>query len=156
MAGSCRFAFAVHALAMLAAHQDRKVTSEEIAQSVNTHAVVIRRLMAALRQAGLVTTGQGPGRGSALARAPRAISLAAVYRAVKLNPTFAMHPQAPNRRCPVGRNIQAVLAEVALDSEAALERALAKRCIADVVGRVQAVQPQGRIGASRRGTRKTG
>jgi DNA-binding IscR family transcriptional regulator len=30
-------------LAMLAAHPDRKVTSEEIAQSVNTHAVVIRR-----------------------------------------------------------------------------------------------------------------
>ncbi|HEX5176730.1 MAG TPA: Rrf2 family transcriptional regulator [Chthoniobacteraceae bacterium] len=156
MAGSCRFAFAVHALAMLAAHPDRKVTSEEIARSVNTHAVVIRRLMAALRQAGLITTGQGPGRGSALTRAPRAISLAALYRAVKVSPTFAMHPHAPNRRCPVGRNIQAVLAEVALDSEEALERALAKRSIADVVGRVRAGRPQSKIGASRRGARKTG
>jgi DNA-binding IscR family transcriptional regulator len=112
--------------------------------------------MAALRKAGLITTGQGPGRGSALTRVPRAISLAAIYRAVKVNPTFAMHPHAPNRRCPVGRNIRAVLAEVALDSEEALERALGKRSIADVVGRVQAGRPQSKLGASRRGARKTG
>jgi Rrf2 family protein len=98
MAGSCRFAFAVHALAMLAAHPDRKVTSEEIAQSVNTNAVVIRRLLAALRKAGLITTRQGPGRGSSLTRPPRQISLDAIYRAVRLHPTFAMHPHAPNRR----------------------------------------------------------
>jgi Rrf2 family protein len=154
MAGSCRFAFAVHALAMLAAHPDRKVTSEEIAESVNTNAVVIRRLLAALRKAGLVATHQGPGCGSSLTRPPRAISLDAIYRAIKINPTFAVHPHAPNRRCPVGRNIKAVLAEVTRASEEALEQALAKRSIADVVGRVR--MDRGTKKPSRRGTRKTG
>ena len=155
MAGSCRFAFAVHALAMLAAHPDRRVTSEEIARSVNTNAVVIRRLMATLRKAGFIATRQGPGRGSSLTRPPRAIRLDAVYRAVEVTRTFAAHPHTPNRRCPVGRNIRAVLQDVAEASERALEQALAKRTIADVLGRVGADVPARPIRALRPAGRKT-
>lgn len=155
MAGSCRFAFAVHALAMLAAHPDRKVTSEEIARSVNTNAVVIRRLMATLRKAGFIATRQGPGRGSSLTRASGKITLDAVYRAVEGQRTFAPHPHAPNRRCPVGRNIKAVLEDVAQATERALEQALRKRTIGDVLGRMNADSTVRKVRALRRGSRKT-
>src|SRR5438876_1217231 len=47
MSDSSRFAVAVHALTLLAS-EDRPLTSEHIAGSVNTNPVVIRRVLAAL------------------------------------------------------------------------------------------------------------
>ncbi|OQC68483.1 MAG: putative HTH-type transcriptional regulator YwnA [Verrucomicrobia bacterium ADurb.Bin006] len=49
-----RFTVAIHVLCLLAHSQGQALTSEYIAGSVNTNPVVIRRLLAALRRAGLV------------------------------------------------------------------------------------------------------
>ncbi len=139
MAASCRFAFAVHVLAVLAHKDAETVSSALLAGSVNTNAVVIRRILSALRRAGLVETQHGAGGGARLSRPPQTISLDAIYRAVVCVPSLAPHPQQPNLRCPVGRKIEGVLEEVFSAAQHALETALAARTLADVLGEVSAM-----------------
>jgi Rrf2 family protein len=134
MAGiSSRTAVAVHILAYLAWRRGEPATSERIAGSVNTNPVVVRRLMGALRDGGLVTAQPGVGGGATLARSADAVSLLDVYRAVEDADLFALHPQPPCRHCDVGGNIQAVLGDALGAAQRAMERALAGVTIADVV-----------------------
>ncbi len=133
MAASCRFAFAVHILAVLASKGGQGVTSDALAGSVNTNPVVIRRLLTALNRAGLIDTKKGAGSGSTLSRAPGEISLDEIYRATEPAPAFAAHPHKPNVRCLVGRNITAVLDSVFASAQVALEDELGRRTLADVL-----------------------
>jgi Rrf2 family protein len=154
MGASCRFAFAVHVLTMLASNPGRGLTSEEIARSVNTNPVVIRRLLSSLSRAGLIATRHGAGAGSRLSRAPEAIRLDAVYVAVEPSPAFSFHPHLPNRRCPVGRKIEKVLEGVFVSAQRALEEALARRTMADVLGTMTRGESPKRIRTPRRRQRK--
>jgi Rrf2 family protein len=129
---SSRFAVAVHILAIQALHRDRALTSQFIAGSVNTNAVVVRRILGRLRQAGLVRLKSGPQGGSELAKAPARIPLAEVYKAVEPGELFALHRSKPNPKCPVGRCIQDVLEGVFTDAEEAFGKALGETNLADV------------------------
>ena len=134
MAASCRFAFAVHVLAVLA--YQRAVggaCSDKLAKSVNTNPVVIRRLLSQLRNAGLVKTQKGAAGGAALSCLPEEITLDLVYRAVEPMASFAVHRQKPNQRCPVGAGIERVLDDVFSSAQAALESELARRTLRDVL-----------------------
>lgn len=136
MAANCRFAFAVHVLAALAWRARRGfecgITSEDLAGSVNTNPVVIRRLLGPLRAAGLIETVKGCGGGARLARPAEEITLCEVYRAVHSDTGLAAHPQRPNLRCPVGRHVELVLEEVFASAQKGLEHALEARTIAQV------------------------
>ncbi len=133
MAATCRFAFAVHILTVLAYKQREGGTSDLLAGSVNTNAVVIRRILSELRRAGLVTTHKGAGGGARLSRPPEEITLDAIYRAMECGPSFSPHPHQPDQHCPIGRKIEVVLGEVFASAEAALEQELARRTLADVL-----------------------
>ncbi len=133
MAASCRFAFAVHILTVLAYKQREMGTSDLLAGSVNTNAVVIRRILSDLRRGGLVQTHKGARGGARLSRPPEQITLDAVYRAVECGPSFSPHPHQPDQRCPVGRKIELVLEEVFCSAQKALEQELARRTLADVL-----------------------
>jgi Rrf2 family protein len=109
MAANSQFSMAVHVLAMLAGSRDDNMKSECIAASVNTNAVVIRRLLGQLNQANLVVSQTGANGGTRLARCPKEINLAEVYKAVSCGEVFALHGKSPNQECPVGKNIEAVL-----------------------------------------------
>lgn len=138
MRTSCRFAMAVHVLAVLAYKEGDRVTSSFLAGSVNTNPVVIRRLLLALQRARLVETRKGAGLGSRLSRAPVRIHLAEVYRAVEDAEAFAMPPGKPNAGCPVGQCIQATLEGVFESAESAMERELARTTLKDVLEMVRA------------------
>src|SRR4051794_5479854 len=103
MRSSCRFAMAVHVLAVLAFKQGDRVTSALLAASVNTNPVVVRRLLLALQRARLIETRKGAGFGSRLSCSPARIDLARVYRAVEADQPFVMAPGRPNLKCPVGQ-----------------------------------------------------
>jgi Rrf2 family protein len=136
---SCRFAVAAHILAGLALFgKHGPATSELIADSVNTNPVVIRRILGALRGAGLVTSQPGPGGGWTLVRPPDEITLRDVYRAVEDDGLFALHHRPPNCNCPVGRNIQGALERYFQQAEAAMEHELAQVSVADVLRTVLA------------------
>jgi len=147
MASSCRFAFAVHVLAVLALKREGGgVCSDLLAGSVNTNPVVIRRLLTRLRHAGLVTTQKGSCGGATLCAEPEEIPLDVIYRAVEPGISFSQHPHEPNKRCLVGAGIERVLEEVFSSAQTALEDALASRTLADVLAAVAVETPRPRKG----------
>lgn len=105
---STRFSDAIHILAYLNIYHDTKLSSENIAASVMTSPVVVRRIMAALQKAGIITTTQGSPN-PRLAKKPSEISLLDVYYAVEGDKQlFTVDPKT-NPQCIVGGHIQQVL-----------------------------------------------
>lgn len=100
------------------------MTSEWIAASVNTNPVVIRRLLRELQAAGLVDGQKGARGGYRLVRPPEQVSLWDVYLALREDGPFALHPNPPNPRCPVGSRIQGRLRAVYGAAEASMRRVL--------------------------------
>lgn len=79
---SSRFTIAVHVLVCIETFKnDRKVTSELLASSVNVNAVVIRRLLQQLKAAGIVNVARGSG-GAEMAKPLEDITLLDIYNAV--------------------------------------------------------------------------
>jgi len=138
MRTSCRFAMAVHVLAVLAYKEGDRVTSASLAGSINTNPVIVRRLLLALQKARLVETRKGAGSGSRLSRSPRRINLAEVYRAVEAAEPFAAPSRKPNAACPVGHCIKKTLEKVFASAQNALEQDLEKTTLADVFDAVKA------------------
>ncbi|MFI8928218.1 Rrf2 family transcriptional regulator [Streptomyces sp. NPDC053474] len=137
MSANSRMTVATHALTWMALvcpkRPDGIVTSDEIAASVNTNPVVIRRTLGGLRDAGLVVSQRGQGAGWRLAREPGAITLRDVYLAVEPDPLLALHASAPNPKCPVGRGIPPVLRGAYDRAEEAMKAELAGVTVADVL-----------------------
>ncbi|MFC7485233.1 Rrf2 family transcriptional regulator [Knoellia pratensis] len=140
MSVSSHLSTAVHALCWLelAARRGRtKLTSAEIASSLASNPVQVRRELAPLRHAGLVqVVGRGPGGGWALGRPAEMITLKQVSDAIGEERPFALHPHAPNPECPVGAGIRPVLGDVYDDVQAAIARELDGRTVADVLDRI--------------------
>ncbi|MGH3662631.1 MAG: Rrf2 family transcriptional regulator [Micromonosporaceae bacterium] len=136
MAANSRLTIATHALAWLALAQRRgqeMLTSDQVAASVNTNPVIIRRSLGELRRAGLVKVRHGAGAGWSLALAPEQITLLQVYDAVGAAPPFGLHRSEPNLECPVGRGIRPALRGVYDRVDQVMRRELADTSIADVL-----------------------
>lgn len=136
VAANSRLTIAVHALTWLALAHRRgyeRLTSEEVAASVNANAVILRVSLGRLREAGLVEVTRGTGAGWRLARSADGISLADVYDAVQPGPLFSLHHTEPNQQCPVGRGIQPILHDVYASAESAVRKALGAKSVADVL-----------------------
>src|SRR3954468_22554875 len=101
MTGNSRFAVSLHILTYLAYRAGVPVPSAEIAASVDTNPVVIRRLLSALVKARLVSAQKGATGGFSLMLAPAKISLLEIYRAAEPTPNQGLNHFAPNHRCPV-------------------------------------------------------
>jgi Rrf2 family protein len=135
-----QFSVSVHILAILAAYPNTPLTSETIADSVDTHPVVIRRIMAHLRQHGLVDSRSGASGGWHLLQAPASINLRDVYRAIRHENVLAMH-QHPNPDCPIGGHIRETLEPVFDEAQNSLETALGQFTISDVLEKVLEKSP---------------
>ncbi len=136
VAANSRMTIAVHALAWLALAQRQGhevLTSGQVAASVNTNPVIIRRCLGDLRRAGLVSVTRGAGAGWSLARAPEAVTLLEVHDAVGPEPPFGLHHAEPNLECPVGRGIRPALSQVYGQIEQGMRRELARVTVADVL-----------------------
>lgn len=142
MTGNSRFAVSVHILSYLAFRKDLAVSSAEIASSVDTNPVVIRRLLAALVKARLVITHKGAAGGFSLAVRPAAISLLDIYRAVEPDPMHGLSRFAPNHRCPVGARIEEILLGVFSRAQSAMEKELETVSVADVEKQLHSVCTQ--------------
>ena len=133
-----RSAVAIHALTMLARWSDRSLTSAEIADSLASNPVLVRRILGSLRNAGLVWSTEGRGGGWSLARAPRDITLYDAYAAVEEGRILSRHAHPPSEACEVGRNISALLEVEFRDAERAMEERLGRTTIAHLLRRVLA------------------
>jgi len=137
MAANSQFSMAVHVLSMLARSRDENLKSDDLAGSVNTNPVVIRRLLGQLNHAKLVISQTGANGGTRLARCPNEINLAEVYRAVSCGEVFALHAKGPNKDCPVGRNIEAVLCCLQKEIDKSIEEKLSRYSLQDIFEMVE-------------------
>ncbi|HEY7225470.1 MAG TPA: Rrf2 family transcriptional regulator [Micromonosporaceae bacterium] len=136
MAANSRLTIAVHALAWLALAEQRghpTLTSEQVAASVNTNAVVLRRCLGDLGRAGLVTARRGRHAGWSLRHRPERITVLDVFDAVESEPLFALHSSEPNLECPVGRGIRPALDQVYRRATDVLRQELSQITIVDVL-----------------------
>ena len=127
-----RFAVAAHILTFLRTQDGEPATSELIASSVNTNPSLIRRLLSQLAKARLTTSQMGTGGGALLAQRGDQITLLDVYRAVDEDIDVIPIHQGPNPKCPVGREIAAVLQTHIAAAERALFDELAGTTVADL------------------------
>ncbi len=137
-----RFTVATHILSVITLSEGalpgEPVKSHQIAESVNTNPIIIRRILGKLREAGLVEIYGGASGGARLARQPEQISLLDVYRAIEEDDLFAMHPNKPAQSCPIGATIKPVLTEVYDEVDKAIEDVLKDVTIRDIGQKMQA------------------
>lgn len=108
---SSRFTIAIHILICIEIFKDeRKITSEFLASSVNVNPVVIRRLLQQLKAANIVNVTRGSG-GAEIAKPINEVTLLDIYNAVECvedGELFHFH-ENPNNLCPVGKNIRKII-----------------------------------------------
>lgn len=135
---SSKLSVGIHILTVFALKPGESLTSEFIAGSVNTHPVVIRRLLGALRSAGIVGSKTGAGGGWSLRIDPERITLLNILRAVEpQNEIFALHHSEPNPECPCGQHIQGVLSEVYAKVQGGMARQLEAVSVACIAGKIR-------------------
>lgn len=145
MSANSQLTVAVHALCWLELarrHGRSTLTSAEIAESLASNPVLVRRTLGPLRDAGILNvTGRGPGAGWRLGRRATQITVLNVYEALDKTGPFALHPHEPKQDCPVGFGIRPVLANLYAGAERAIARELDSRTIADVLSSVLTEHP---------------
>lgn len=102
------------------AETDRAVTSEHLAKAMQTNPVVIRRIMAGLRDQGLVRSAKGHNGGWTLGRDLSTVTLRAIYEALGSPGVFAMGNRTEAPGCLVEEAVNAALDDTFARAEALL------------------------------------
>ncbi|MFD6455573.1 Rrf2 family transcriptional regulator [Nocardia sp. NPDC055165] len=145
MSVSSRSAVAIHALTKLAQGGESSLTSVEIAESLASNPVLVRRILGNLRDADLVRSTEGRGGGWTLARPAREITLFDAYRAVEGSPVLSRHAHPPSAECEVGRHMQAIVDEQFRNAEQAMEEQLGRTTIAHLLQKVFDIERAARM-----------
>jgi Rrf2 family protein len=116
-------------------HMDRSegpLTSQMAAAMLRTNAVVVRRTMAGLRDAGYVTSVKGHGGGWSLARPLDRITMLDIYRALGEPRLFLLgtSPQTPD--CLVEQEVNASLEAAFADARDRLLSSLGQVSLAEI------------------------
>ena len=136
-----RFATAVHILVLLAHEKadapERAACSRHMGASIGANAVVVRRIMGALTDAGLVRTKAGPQGGAWLARPPSKIRVNEIYEAVEESAAIGFRKKG-NSTCPIGRAAPGVIGGLLSKMDGAARSALSRVTLAQVLKDVEA------------------
>ncbi|MDZ4866904.1 MAG: Rrf2 family transcriptional regulator [Alphaproteobacteria bacterium] len=114
-----RLSGVLHVLMHMAEHKG-PVTSEVLAKAMDTNPVVVRRIMAGLRDDGYVRSEKGHGGGWVLARDLSKITLRDIYDALGSPSLFAMGHRTEAPGCLVEQAVNAALDSAFDDAEALL------------------------------------
>ena len=131
-----RLSDAIHILAFIALHPKANLTSEKLAESVQTNPAYVRQLMSALRKGGLLTSVKGHPR-PALARTPEEITLLDAYRAVEGSKPILHQDTHTNPDCGVGVNIQLVIRDCYDLVQERAEEAMAAITLGEILERYE-------------------
>jgi len=132
---------AVHILAYVEIYHDDDLSSMAIAQSVESNPGLVRRLMAALRAAGLLATQRGTATPE-ITRDPAGISLLDIYRAVETDDHLLHIDDKTNPQCIVGGNIQDTLREAYATVQTAAETQMATITLASLIADIRQREQQ--------------
>lgn len=127
-----RLSVALHVLLHMS-EMDRPVTSEALGSMMDTNPVMIRRTLAGLREAGIVSAEKGHGGGWALARKLDAITVGDVYAAIGPQTLFGIGPREANPRCPIERAVNRAVDGALSEAERVVLNRLRSVALADVL-----------------------
>ncbi|EAS49150.1 possible transcriptional regulator [Aurantimonas manganoxydans SI85-9A1] len=102
------------------AETDGPVTSEQLAKAMQTNPVVIRRIMAGLRNQGLVRSTKGHGGGWTIAKELSTVTLRDIYEALGSPEFFAMGNRTEAPGCLVEEAVNAAMDDTFARAEALL------------------------------------
>lgn len=105
---SSKLSDGVHILAYVDLFQDGDLSSNAIANSIESNPSLVRRMMSRLKNAGLLTSQPGKV-APKLGRPATEISLLDVYQAIEDNQKLLHIDEKTNPKCLVGGNIQETL-----------------------------------------------
>lgn len=126
-----RLSSVLHVLLHLA-HAGRPLTSEALAECLQTHPVVVRRVLAGLRELGYVRSVKGHGGGWSIACDLAKVSLRDVYDALGAPTVFAMGYRVEHPACLVEQAVNQALDDALQEAEALLVERLAGVSLADL------------------------
>lgn len=112
-------------------------TSATLAQMLHTNEVVVRRTMAALRTAGMVTSTGGRNGGWSLVKALNTITARDVYEAISHGAVFTIGPAHDNAACPVERAANKLVVDAMHDGEKAMLEYLGTRLLSDFAAEIR-------------------
>lgn len=129
---STKYAVSIHILSLIASKKGKSITSDYIAESVNTNPALVRRLMSGLKKAGLIQTQTKIGV-TGLMKNPEEISLLEIFKAVEdRQDLFAIHSDT-NTACPVGAKIGCVLEHVNEKIQSSFEEELGSLHLSNIL-----------------------
>lgn len=108
------------------------VTSDNLAKAMSTNPVVVRRVMAGLREAGYVRSEKGHGGGWSIACDLHKVSLLDIYRAIGAPAPFALGHRNDHPDCLVEQAVNTALDASLKDAEAILLARLEQVTLADL------------------------
>lgn len=117
-------------MTLLAIKQGECCSSQWIAKSVGTNAVVVRRIIGLLQEAGLVTSRAGSQGGAMLDVDPAKVTLREIYDAVEEQSVFCMHQ--PHPKCPVACCVSDHVNELIEGAEEQMKKELAKTKLSSI------------------------
>ena len=95
------FGTGLHIMVALAYNPGVRLSSTDLASSIDVNPVTVRRVISELSASGLVDTQTGPGGGAMLARPANRITVQEIYEALGEPPFIEGHPKAPQQHCIV-------------------------------------------------------
>lgn len=131
MKRNSRLSGVLHALLHMA-ERDGPMTSDELAVCLHTHPVVVRRTMAGLREAGMVSSVRGHGGGWRLGRDLGAITLREVHEALGEPALAPETPPIESPGCLVEAAVNRSLGEAYAAARVLIETRLAGITLADL------------------------
>lgn len=139
---STRFSDSIHLLAFIYIFKGKlPLTSDNIASSIQTSPVMVRKLMSTLKKADLLETRHGTA-SPEIARPIDQISLLDVYLAIEKDKPLFEIDHKTNPECPVGGNIQPTLKKFYLEAEIAAKAKLNQIKMSDIVDTILVKQKE--------------
>lgn len=132
-----RFSVSVQIMMTVAYHPDELVTSELLANALDTNPTFIRKIISRLVEGDLIKSYRGKGGGIKLAKKPSEISLKDIYLASTNEKRLVnVHSKPVYRACKVSCCIENVLEDIVCGIEHSTQTYLAKKNLSDLMKKV--------------------
>ena len=123
MKRNSQFSDVLHVLLHMA-ENDGPSTSEDLARAMQTNPVVLRRLMAGLREAGFVSSAKGHGGGWVLSCPLESITLSDIHQALGAPSLLAVGHREEQPSCLVQQAVNSALDQAFEEAETLLRKRL--------------------------------
>ncbi|VDG19522.1 Rrf2 family transcriptional regulator [Lactobacillus koreensis] [Lactiplantibacillus mudanjiangensis] len=130
-----QFSDTIHVLVYIAYFKGNKITSHEIASSLETSPSLIRKIIANLKREQLLAPVQGPTK-LALSRDPSEITLQDIYRTLPGQAALLNVDNHTSAKCPIGEAMPPILTTYYQEIQAAAEAKMAKITLQDLLNDV--------------------